>query len=102
MKKLIIAIFLIIPFWGTAQNIETIYPVESIDATDTIAWLRYLYLDGAIRADAPDTMTLIEFQAWLEAWEIWGQEQHNKWTTYQLRDSLFTDSIQALILKYVP
>ena len=103
MKKLLLILGLFMACQiGTSQQITIQAPVDVTSGTDTIMYMKYYYDDGAIRQEINDTMPITELSAWLTGWEIWGQEQHNKWATYQLRDSLFTDSIQALILKYVP
>ena len=101
MKKLIIIFGLfLIPYLGTSQNINRIMPVDISSGSDTIFYIRYDYVNGDSTKKAYDTLNQIELDDWLNGWEAWGQRRHNQWTDFQLRDSIFVDSIQALYLIY--
>ena len=102
MKKLLIILFILVSYLGTSQKITIQAPIDATSGTDTIMYIKYYYEDGGILSEVNDTMTISELTIWLDGWEAWGQLRHNLWTEYQLRDSLFTDSIQALQLIYAP
>ena len=102
MKKLLIILFMLVAYLGNSQAITTMYPVDATANTDTAFYINYIYENGDSIIALRDTMTIDEVTIWLDGWEAWGQQRHNKWAEYQLRDSLFTDSIQALQLIYAP
>ena len=101
MKKLLIILGLfLIPFLGTSQELDESYPIDISSGADTIFYIRHVFDNKDTIKKQRHTLTQEQLDDWLNGWETWGQNRHNQWTRFQVRDSLFVDSIQALYLIY--